>query len=1207
LAGTGQLYFVGMTAPIGSLSAPGSEKAAVYLRWDVVDGEMPTEISKFIVRRNGEDIAELPAFIDVAGRRVAAVMPADEIEGLYGRTEQDRRKKETIRWLDSLLDEQDNGKDDESIIINETNFAQAIHEKIDPSGQAYDAFWAHMAARMDFNVARARYRAYLDMDVPAPGTSHDYELIGVMTDGEETVLGKASVGGAVQALPAATDFRSVLLGRCDAPERYKDHGALALSWKPGDGSVMDTLAYSLVVVGYDLYRGNLPDDAIPSESLLDRNLRDEASRAEHTPDGRVFFDGLEKLNDQPITIAGDAVIDSDGDGVADGEDQCDDSPLGARVNSVGCLPADGDSLNEARPAPFFHFLRTAKEHAAEGIAPGDEHVYCLVGRDFTGNYTDTICRVIRVPDMDAPPPPRAVQVLPDSPGGALRLSWDAVTVENYYEAYGNSRVFCNLDEAKETGRLCFVPRGKTCGSGGEICVDLETKAYLVYRFDDPTVAATFQDSDGDGYSDLDEHAVTDPEHPAPVGYACSAETPDSPDLYADLPNHLVSRVDPDEALVVLPSGRRIVEFQDAGPPVTNKGDVYWYRIASCGTVDCSPGSIGRLSPPVRGMFPERTLPDAPVFCSSATDENCVRLESRRCQYVAEAVQIDSSLPFVLDTSGKAMRVEVQCTRNGIPCSEGKPRLPDGGTFYFVKDAQSGESRAYLSSAYCGVDVNGAEVTLTVFDGRGRMMLQETPLRNAANGSLCSLVGIFEDCSATGGESDPEEWGGVIGLPFELRVPVKSGERVTLYREIGGTPFRIGTFATDVDCAQDVSCDQVRIEFIEEESSGDSNTVWLPAMCSDTISLLLEVVDQNNMVSPRLRLPDFKIDLDRDCTPAEPQPLKIVFSPQESGTVRWRLPDEPVSGTLVRWRLKGGGPETAGIRFVPFVGSADTVAGRLREASMTFDITTTHDAAEDAWEEEWCFAVRSVRQSASGWPVLSEWSPELCGMRLPPAAAAPEYLPWPKIPDVPSLGRYRAFYYRPAMVGDPFPVVELTDATPVPFCADSSGRYNAKDCGRDPKSDPACQELDKERGGTSIGTSGTSIGCSFCDFLKTKLAPHMGFVVYRQSREDENDNMPEDFIQVSPLIEQVYCRTEFSTDPETDTNNIEFLLDDPFVTILKVRQQNGNSTTWNSKFVYIDRFPHIDGRQYRYQFVFFDHDGEILGYRTTNWMTATDSP
>jgi hypothetical protein len=105
---------------------------------------------------------------------------------------------------------------------------------------------------------------------------------------------------------------------------------------------------------------------------------------------------------------------------------------------------------------------------------------------------------------------------------------------------------------------------------------------------------------------------------------------------------------------------------------------------------------------------------------------------------------------------------------------------------------------------------------------------------------------------------------------------------------------------------------------------------------------------------------------------------------------------------------------------------------------------------------------------------------------------------------------------------------------------------------------------------------------------------MKFVVYRQSRRS-GGAVPSEFIQVSPLIDDMFCRSDSPADPTPLAR-----LDDPFIKLSEIVQGD----PWEGhRLLYLDRYPHEMGIEYRYQLVFFDLKGEITEYRTSDWVLA----
>ena len=54
-------YFIAKQAPEGSLALQGNNAKVVYLRWDLLEGELPGDITQFNLYRDGTLIGQYPA------------------------------------------------------------------------------------------------------------------------------------------------------------------------------------------------------------------------------------------------------------------------------------------------------------------------------------------------------------------------------------------------------------------------------------------------------------------------------------------------------------------------------------------------------------------------------------------------------------------------------------------------------------------------------------------------------------------------------------------------------------------------------------------------------------------------------------------------------------------------------------------------------------------------------------------------------------------------------------------------------------------------------------------------------------------------------------------------------------------------------------------------------------------------------------------
>lgn len=439
------LYFVGKAAPLGSMSSAGQQQRAVYLRWDVLEGELPDDLSEFVVLRDGEELARLPAH---------AVMSASQIKALYAGAAQQRRYLESLTQLKRLA-----LNDPDVAMFESSQFFAALHQRL-VSSRASDRLFQALASRMDINIARARNRAFIDTTATA---DHVYELLAQHSGGETVRAGQVTVNLAESTRNLAVDdFAQVAQGACDELEAGKDHYTVALTWKtPGGENQADRLANQISVSGYDLYRS---DSNVTQ--LTARDLAREARGLAHNSVGRLDFPDLQQVNDTPITS----------EGAQNGE------PV---------------------------FLETHDQLIAAGLRPGDTRAYYLVARDFAGQYGATRAVLVTIPDMSRPPAPWDVRTYADAglDDPEMELWWEHITPQGYIDEFLSGRAICNRDEIEQSGRVESVGLKENCDTGVRRAVRASVSAYKVYRFDTFAQASAFQDADGDGFSDRVERQI----------------------------------------------------------------------------------------------------------------------------------------------------------------------------------------------------------------------------------------------------------------------------------------------------------------------------------------------------------------------------------------------------------------------------------------------------------------------------------------------------------------------------------------------------------------------------------------------------------------------------------------------------------------------------------------------------------------------------
>ncbi len=1002
-----QFYFSGMAAPTGSMSSPGHSSTAIYLRWDQMEGQIPVDLAGFRLMRDGTQL--YPATPPNSEVPAAGAMSTSEIIALYAGSEQDRRRLEIIRWLAEWGDNQD-----PAVTVNNSNFATHLRNLL-----LTDNYWSHFASRSDFNVARARYRGYLD--TTASGV-HNYELLAISTNGTAVRVGSMDINtNVIKKLAAAHGLKQVALGRCDAPETSKDHGSVALSWALPGTSAGDLYVGGLLNSGYDIYR------SISNVTMVDPTLelRTLAGTVMHDSSGSVLLPDLEKLNDQPIVVSSQD-------------------------------PDEEETRNEGWNPPFYQFLETAKELTAQGLKPGDKRAYYIAPRDFTGNYGETERILVTVPDTVAPPPPWAVRTVRDPYGDTFSLEWDHVNVLGFHLRHQQGRTYCNLNSARFDRELRWVPEGQNCDDSPQISIDLDVAKYLVYRFNKSADSGDFTDSDGDGWADIVERTILSSAPPlSSPGTACD-ETLGPASVPLGTQNHLVATVAASTA-TSRPSGRQILRFQDP-IPASNKGRVFWYRIASVDQED----NISTLSAPTRGFFPNRNRPQR---CS----EQDFVLGEQECVY--EVKDYPRSSYYATDTTGDSTYVVTNCSYHGETSLElASP----------IVELPSGERGVAFDDDLCPILEENCverEVSLTFFSQLGEMLGQRDLGYMYSECESLPRSQLIKDCTEPririirGGDS-------VTGN-IEIDCPAAVDQCLNIYRDIGGKTYHYKTL-----------CPPFPQPVILDVND-------LATLGGDQICLSLALQNQSNEVSSKYRLPCFRLTAYVTAI-GSPQPVEIGFLPAGGATAQltWIPPEQPVAGSIVEWYLTGGDNDTTFSDFFPHSGSS------AKDGNISVEVSITPEPTTTGWEEDWCFRARSVGYNEK----LSDWSGVRCGIRKPVTDPLPEYIPWPKIMTPAEMGGILNRYLQM----DGMPVVLLTAPIDLIGCEGNL----PQECTQTPK-DPCLMRGESH----PIGIYCDNICEKFKESLGGKLN---FVAYRQSTEKITEPSSYTDYVQVSPLIDRLYC-------------------------------------------------------------------------------------
>ena len=446
----GQFYLLAKPGVLGSASQSGQTGLGVHLRFDTLEGELPDDIESLSLRRkdlsSGITVELLPAQPGQTWNPGEMMTQAD-IEAMYRESGQQQRLMQTLTMLKNI--ELAENRDFEpnqfaSVLLNRLN---------DPLNN----YWNFLASRQNFNIARARKRAYLDRSVN-PATNYEYTLFAIQLDtAAEVVLGRATVntGNKHQLLPVQ-DLKQ-LVSSCDSSQ---DHYTIKLDWLAPGNSVTDQASNIIQLAGYELYR-TTQNLAANIETPPFKDLASDAATLVHDGRGEIVFDGLQRVNSQLL------MLDGDGD-----------------------------------PGSF-EFLEAPNSLRVAGLVPGDRRVYYVVGRDFSGHYGKTAAVIVQVPNRLSPVAPwDFTAAYRQGASAGIRIGWDQVSLDNFQAKYPD-RVVCNPAQAANTGLLEYVPSGRACIAPA--IARLDVTGYRLYRFDDAVQARGFKDSDGDGVSDYDEY------------------------------------------------------------------------------------------------------------------------------------------------------------------------------------------------------------------------------------------------------------------------------------------------------------------------------------------------------------------------------------------------------------------------------------------------------------------------------------------------------------------------------------------------------------------------------------------------------------------------------------------------------------------------------------------------------------------------------
>ena len=586
-----------------------------------------------------------------------------------------------------------------------------------------------------------------------------------------------------------------------------------------------------------------------------------------------------------------------------------------KVNDVPVLLAN----SEGEEIPLF--LETKDTLRKAGLKPGDSRWYYLVPRDFSGHYGKMASYQVTIPDLLPPVTPWGVHVIETE--GNAKLVWNNITAANYAKYYKHSRKFCNLNTLSSVKRLRFADKDSDCGVA-DVAVNLNVKKYYIYRFDNPADAAKFKDSDMDGIPDLEENE----------NEVCSANTIDATN--ANLARHLVGEVNASDF-----EGEEFVTFEDT----LAKGKYYWYRIASA--TETTP-SI--LTPPIRAMIPDRTLPAKPKPELSVCSDN----------YIVSAYSLEGETPYIAyDETGEAKEVKLTCMINATYALFSKDiYLP-------VRDDGYVDSKG-INLCEC------SSGTITFLDEH-RNALASKPLCSGCTRSTEFYVLQENDCKFGGYElvhdgEDLSSW-----PVMDLEEPINDDECIEFTLK---TPFK--RIRITRNCTEKKTFDL-----------GDLNLSNLGQ--GEKYCIGMTVYNENNQHSPTTYLPCFGV-IDQH-VPNKPS-IRRLEPNDNNVSVAWLSPQEKIAATIVKLYNKDDIQKV----YLRTYAHPDHLADVPKDGvTMNIDMVVDDVISEG---ETWCAKAKSVGFNGK----LSDWSSERCVQRGM-LNIDTDALPWPKIDSVKKNGEF----------------------------------------------------------------------------------------------------------------------------------------------------------------------------------------------------------
>ncbi|QHS11077.1 hypothetical protein [Sinimarinibacterium sp. NLF-5-8] len=553
------------------------------------------------------------------------------------------------------------------------------------------------------------------------------------------------------------------------------------------------------------------------------------------------------------------------------------------------------------------------------------------------------------------------------------------------------------------------------------------------------------------------------------------------------------------------------------------------------------GQVSVLSPPLRAMFPERELP-APIDRSDIT---LTAPETCRFRVNVESLRFGGDMVIENSPQEDASHAEVSCgteVLRTLPFKGAGPQLINNKDclYEFSKQCPNGEPRiSYYQSD---------------------RLLASASLGSQAFNDACPLkTTLAADqtfCQPTREVAQGERLDQVPDLQ------VNSPHCVVYYRHFGDRSYRVANSCNDPQAA-------ARVMDV------------LPA--NEPICLSVAAQNANGLVSPQTRLPCFTLADSAPQTPPAPSLLSLDLN-QDQAQLVWILPAVRLTGSIVELTRIDDGMVLR--QSIPATESSEQGVAQTAKFGLPTAI---------AQSEQWCLSAKTVGVAAIGQAsqAVSPASASLCTTRSDYPVEKSRYLPWPPIPQPLDGEAFEVVYFSSSEQGS-LPALRLGRAGIV---------TDIQSCQLSPEALGSCGKTGECLVNEFPGLCVAPKPFELCETVRSELAGKLDFVVYRQSRKGAGTET--DFVQVSPLIDRAFCNVQRDDQycPLRGDCPVVNTLQDPFIQIGVLPEAEHGESWRDPQYVFVDRYPHREDRDYRYQAVYFDTDGEIRGSRTSGWLPA----